>query len=321
MAIKISVIIPCKNEERDIPKCLEAFAKQKIQKGLFEVIFIDANSTDKTLEIIKKYKGKIRNLLVAKETGHTKSAANARNQGAKIARGKILVFYDADVVAHPQYLSEISKGFYDYADAASSEVKAYPSKSTWAHLREHESMASDYLVKKGSASFFANIFRKKTFLRIGGYRSRFRYGEDLVMLDRLKEQNAKIVHLKKAIVMHKDPDSLGEIASQARFWGRGFHELFLSDPTRHLPRLLLVIARALWLPLFLIYLAFPFNLLLFTVAILYLATLVDGIFVFYRSMKMGGKLKYALLLIPFRMIRSFYFLQGVLTETAIKIFQ
>lgn len=310
MAIEISLIVACRNERKDIGRCLAAIANQSLPQSKFEAIFVDGNSDDGTFEEISLFKKKVKNLRAMRETGPARSAANARNQGARMARGKVLVFYDADVVADKEFLYEINRAMRQGFDAASAAARPLPTKSMWAILRNHETMASNYLVKKGEGSNFLNILTKKTFDALGGYEPGFRYGEDLRLLDKLRNIRAKTIHIPRAIAYHKDPDSLNEIAAQSEFYGRGFKALFLSDPARHSPRLALVGARALWLPLFLVYIAIPFNLLLFLVGLFYFATIVDGLFVMYRSLKMGGDLKYAIFLIPFRMIRSFYFLKG-----------
>ncbi|MFH1258040.1 MAG: glycosyltransferase [Candidatus Micrarchaeota archaeon] len=310
MAIEISAIIACRNEGRDIPKCLEALSKQSLRKEKWEAIFVDGGSTDGTVDEIRKFKGRIANLKIMDETGKFKSAANARNIGAKAAKGRVLAFFDADNFIDREYLLEIGRGFEKGIDAASTSSSGMPSKSVWAHLREHETMASNYLVKTGEGVQFVNVMTKKCFERIGGYDIQFTYGEDLKLLDKLRKAKAKFVHLPKVKTHHQEAESLEDIAKQSRSWGKGFHQLFISEPARHFPRLALVTARALWFPLFLVYLAMPFRLLILLVALFYAATIIDGIIVGYRSMKMGGKLKYAALMIPFRMIRSFYFLQG-----------
>ena len=321
MSIEISIIIACRNEERDIQKCLFAIKAQTYPQAKFETIIIDGNSSDATTGQISKFEGKIRNLKLAQEKGVNKSAANARNQGASLARGKVVTFIDADIVIDKDYLREIAgafaRGNADKAhplglEAAASNVKSFPSKSLWASLREHETMASDYLVERGRGMAFPNIFTKKAFDGLGGYMAGFRYGEDLLLVNKLKKNGIKVVRLKKAILRHRDPDSLMEIAAQSKFWGGGFYSLFISDPKRHIYRLALVVARALWLPLFLLYLFRPFNLLLLAVLIFYLATMLDGAIILYRSLRMGGNLGHALLMVPFRMIRSFFFLAGFL---------
>ncbi len=310
MGTEISIIIACRNEAKDLPKCLRGIELQSISKERFETIFVDGGSHDGTVEIINNFRRHIPNLGLLHESGKFKSAANARNQGAAAADGKIIVFFDADVIVDKNYLKEILKGFEKRTDAASTAVRSFPSLSIWAELRKHETLASDYLVERGKGEFFPNIFRKVIFEKIKGYDARFRYGEDLNILDKLKKANAKVTHIPAAVAFHKDPDSFAEIAAQSRFWGGGFFRLFWNNPAKHFPRLALVTARALLLPLALIYLAMPYWGLFWIVAVFLIATLFDGLMVLYRSLKMGGKMKYAAVLMPFRMIRSYFFLQG-----------
>ncbi|MCK5465922.1 glycosyltransferase family 2 protein, partial [Candidatus Parcubacteria bacterium] len=81
----LSIIIPTKNEEEYLPKLLESIKKQTFKD--YEIIVADNKSTDKTRKIAIKYKCKIvRGGLPGK----------ARNGGAKVARGDILLFLDAD---------------------------------------------------------------------------------------------------------------------------------------------------------------------------------------------------------------------------------
>ena len=81
----LSIIIPTKNEEEYLPKLLKSIRKQTFKN--YEIIVADNNSKDKTKKIAKKYKCKIvKGGLPGK----------ARNKGAKLATGDILLFLDAD---------------------------------------------------------------------------------------------------------------------------------------------------------------------------------------------------------------------------------
>jgi glycosyltransferase involved in cell wall biosynthesis len=83
----LSVIIPTLNEEKYLQLLLESIKKQNFND--YEIIIADAGSTDKTLDIAKKYNCKI-------IPGGL--PAKGRNEGAKIAKGDILFFLDADTI-------------------------------------------------------------------------------------------------------------------------------------------------------------------------------------------------------------------------------
>ena len=89
--MKLSIIIPCKNEEKYIGGLLKSLTRESLPKNT-EIIIADAGSTDKTLMIINRYKSLLPNLRVIK--GGLPSVG--RNAGANSATGDILLFLDAD---------------------------------------------------------------------------------------------------------------------------------------------------------------------------------------------------------------------------------
>jgi len=89
----LSIIIPTLNEEDYLPLVLESIQKQTFKDC--EVIIADAGSKDATLEIARKYGCKI----VAGGL-----PAKGRNNGAKVAKGDVLLFLDADVILPPSFL-------------------------------------------------------------------------------------------------------------------------------------------------------------------------------------------------------------------------
>jgi glycosyltransferase involved in cell wall biosynthesis len=101
---KISVIIPAYNEEKNIGLCLASLVPQAIETNT-EIILVNDGSDDHTRDMVKPFQKHVKILDLKKKSG----VANARNMGAKIARGDILAFIDADSVAGPQWLKAIKK--------------------------------------------------------------------------------------------------------------------------------------------------------------------------------------------------------------------
>lgn len=101
----VSVVIPTLNEEKNIVKCLEALRNQEFE-GNYELIVADGNSEDKTRELAEKLVDKV---IIEKR----RSIAFERNAGAQHARGKIIVFTDADSVAPRNWISSIHRIFQD----------------------------------------------------------------------------------------------------------------------------------------------------------------------------------------------------------------
>ncbi len=96
----LSIIIPTLNEEKHLPLLLDSIKKQNFKD--YEVIVADYSSKDKTLEIAKKYKCRI-------VPGGI--PAQARNKGAKTAKGDLLLFLDADVILPEKIFKRALKEF------------------------------------------------------------------------------------------------------------------------------------------------------------------------------------------------------------------
>ena len=96
----LSIIIPTLNEEDYLPLALASIKSQ--QPAGFEVIVADAGSTDKTLEVARSFNCRI------VEGG---LPARGRNNGAKYAKGDILLFLDADVILPQGFLQKSVEEF------------------------------------------------------------------------------------------------------------------------------------------------------------------------------------------------------------------
>jgi glycosyltransferase involved in cell wall biosynthesis len=98
--MKVSVITVCKNSEGVIEKAIQSVLDQSYKD--MEYLLIDGGSTDRTLEIAEKYKGRIDFMVSEKDGG----IYDAMNKGVKHATGEIVYFlnsddslFDRDVVA------------------------------------------------------------------------------------------------------------------------------------------------------------------------------------------------------------------------------
>lgn len=101
-----SIIVPSFNSEEFIARCLEHILKYCDQSRC-EVIVVDDASTDQSPNIIENYPVR----LVKRDKNGGPAAA--RNTGAALATGKLLVFVDADVLIGPDTFEQISAHFAD----------------------------------------------------------------------------------------------------------------------------------------------------------------------------------------------------------------
>src|SRR4051812_1846574 len=90
--IKLSIVIPTRNEAQALERTLKQYLPWKDKYGL-ELIVSDGNSTDGTLEIARKLADKV----VPAEPGKKQNIAIGRNAGAWAASGEFIFETDADV--------------------------------------------------------------------------------------------------------------------------------------------------------------------------------------------------------------------------------
>jgi len=124
----MSIVIPVKNGAATLESCLRSI-KRSYYKN-FEVIVVDDHSTDGTVEIATQHHCTV----LAAEEGS--GANNARNFGARQAKGEILVFLDSDIVVARETLLGIVETLEDpFTDAV---VGIYTAK------HRHETFVSQY---------------------------------------------------------------------------------------------------------------------------------------------------------------------------------
>jgi GT2 family glycosyltransferase len=102
-APKVSIIIVNYNGKELLQKCLDSLLK--VNYDNFEIILVDNNSTDGTVEFITK---NYPSLIIIKLDSN-KGFAEPNNVAAKISKGKYLLFLNNDTVVTPNFISEMVK--------------------------------------------------------------------------------------------------------------------------------------------------------------------------------------------------------------------
>lgn len=103
MELDISVIIPTYNRRDALKVTLAALLQCELRQGQCEVIVVDDGSTDGTDEMVAEFIAGDRGSVVYHQQPNA-GPARARNQGAALARGEVLIFIDNDIVVQPDFL-------------------------------------------------------------------------------------------------------------------------------------------------------------------------------------------------------------------------
>jgi glycosyltransferase involved in cell wall biosynthesis len=119
--MKISIIIPCYNEEKNIKECIRQIPKMEWE---YEIVVIDDGSTDKTAQVSRSIKQpNIKVISYEKNRGK----GFALRAGLKEASGDIIVILDADYTSPPQDIPRLVKPIYEQkADFVNASRFMYP---------------------------------------------------------------------------------------------------------------------------------------------------------------------------------------------------
>lgn len=197
-AFKMSLVVPVYHEEKIIEDNLKFYTKELREKYGFEIIVSDGGSTDKTVELAKKYADKV----VVHREDRRQTIAEGRNKGAEAASTDTLVFINGDSIPvdAEQFFSKIEewrlrKGKYAKADALAISVTGFPDEILFKD-KVFYTLHNAYVdllnkVGMGMGRGECQVVRKATFEQANGYNSDIVAGEDFDLYRRIAK-NAKI---------------------------------------------------------------------------------------------------------------------------------
>ena len=154
----VSVIIPCRNEENFIRKCLDSILEQDYPKENLEVLVIDGQSQDNTRKIVLDYSKN--NHFIQLISNPKKITPTALNLGIKQAIGQIIIRMDVHAEYEKEYISKCVEYLKEYkADNVGGVMKTLPAKET--------------NIAKAISFCLSNIFGVASYFRIGAKKPKF----------------------------------------------------------------------------------------------------------------------------------------------------
>ncbi len=166
----LTIVIPAKNEEKNLPKLLASIRDQSFED--YEVVVAEADSQDKTRNIALAWGARV------VEGG---SPGPGRNKGAAAARGKYILFLDADVLlANPKFLADNLKEM-QRKGVCVATVKVKPLSRNPIDKAMHE-LYNAYVIAtekvRPHAPGFCIFVKKHVHDEIGGFDEEVVFAED-----------------------------------------------------------------------------------------------------------------------------------------------
>ena len=226
----VSVVVPVYNGARTLGGCLDALFGSDYPS--FEVVVVDDGSTDRTREVAASYPCRL--LHLPENVG----AAEAKNRGARAARGEILFFTDADVHVRPTMLSLVAEALADtetdgvvglLAETCPYSNFASQFKNLWMHFTYRRQPRR---VSVGLFFTSAAAIRRGVFLREGGFDGHYAGAsvtEDIEFGQRLLSGGYRVVLDQRLTVLHNKHYSLGEVLRADLFRARGLTQTWLRN--------------------------------------------------------------------------------------------
>lgn len=217
----LSIIIPTKNEEHYLPKLLNSIKKQTYKD--YEIIISDAGSDDRTREIARKFGCKI-------IKGGLPSVG--RNNGAKHARGDLLLFLDADVILPKGFLKNLVKKIEERnLDVGSCFFEPYDGNMFDKYTVKISNFLMNVVKNVWPHAYGWCIFSKKWVHKtIGGFNKNIRLGEDHDYAKRAsKVGKFGIIKDLKALNSMRRYAKEGRIRTSIKYVIMEFHRLFIGE--------------------------------------------------------------------------------------------
>lgn len=202
--VKLSVVMPAYNAELYIEESITSILNQDFQS--FELIILDDKSLDGTLEIILKY-AEIDNRIRVYRNEINLGIAGNRNKGVLLAKGKYIVWQDADDISYPQRLSlqyeymeknnlvGISGGSIEiFNERENLGIRRYPIQ---------DSKIRQKLFRYSPIAQPASIVRRNVLLDIGLYNESFPPAEDLDMTFRIGRKYL-LGNIEQVVLKYRD---------------------------------------------------------------------------------------------------------------------
>ncbi|MCL5035220.1 MAG: glycosyltransferase [Bacteroidetes bacterium] len=231
---KVSVVVAAKDEERNLPACLQSLLNLAYPKELLEIVVVNDQSADSTPQIIDEAARESRFVkrVDAVESVSTRGKANALAQGIDRAQGELIFLTDADCVVPPTWISETLKYFDDDTGIVGGVTLI---SNASQRVYGIQALDWDFLLTVGAGAATIGqpvaclgnnlVFRKKAYEEAGGYRKiKFSITEDFALFKAIAHSHKwkyKFPMDKKNLVETLPVPSLKEVFLQRKRWATG----------------------------------------------------------------------------------------------------
>jgi glycosyltransferase involved in cell wall biosynthesis len=224
----VSVVIPMRNEEEHIFKCLQSVVEQDYPKDLMEVLVVDGMSGDKSGKIAREFARKYKFIRVMMNP--KRSTASSLNSGIVESRGEVIVRMDAHCLFHQDYIHACIQVM---GETGADNVGGYVVPLGTRYIQKAIALVMGSFFGIGSTRFSRGnrgmfvdtvsfgAYRRQVFEKIGLYDENATYGEDDELNLRLTQSGGRIFLSPRIISEYYPRSSISSLWKQYYNYGRG----------------------------------------------------------------------------------------------------
>jgi len=228
---KVSIIVPCYNEEKTIGLLLRAIQKQDYPQSNIEIVIADSLSTDTTKEKISEFINENPSILVKVVDNAKQTIPSGVNCAAKAAKGEILVRLDAHSEPNKEYVkTSVDLLQNNVAENVGGIWEIQPGEDTCiakaiAKAAAHPLGVGDAKYRVSTKAQYVDTvpfgaFSKKTFDSLGRFDEALLANEDYEFNARLKNNGGRVWLDPRIRSKYYARKNLKELAKQ--YWRYGF---------------------------------------------------------------------------------------------------
>ena len=231
MPPKVSVIVPCYNEQSTIRLLLESLCSQTYPRAGMEVIIADGMSQDGTREAIAAFQREYPELEVRVVDNPRRNIPSGLNRAIEASRGELIVRFDGHSKPYPDYVEKcVLAHAAGRGDNIGGVWEIQPGAATWAAksiavAASHPLGVGDAMYRlAASASEVDTVpfgsFRRDLIERIGGYNEALLTNEDYEFNVRIRKSNGRVWLDPSIRSVYFSRATFGELIRQ--YWRYGY---------------------------------------------------------------------------------------------------
>lgn len=225
----LSIIIPARNEAKDIAACLLSISKNKYPVDSYEIILIDDHSEDDTYKLANSLK--ISNLKILQQDEGRQGKKQALKLGIQKSKGELILTTDADCVYDENWLSTMVSFYTSHQAKLVTGPIAFSGPigifQKFQALDLNGLMVITAAGIQAEKQFMANganmLYSKKIFEEVNGFRGNehLASGDDMFLVHKVSELYPEDIHFVKAkesVISTKAEENLISFLDQRKRW-------------------------------------------------------------------------------------------------------